>query len=77
MGSPTTRDSFVRRHPSVVATALYAVLCVPMYFWLKGPVGDAGTVSGSVVVSGLVIASIMFIPVLQAGIRRLTDPNLS
>jgi threonine/homoserine efflux transporter RhtA len=77
MGLATTRDSFVRQHPLAVAAALYAVLCVPMYFWLKGPVGDAGTVSGSVVVSGLVVASIMFIPVLQAGIRRLTDPNLS
>ncbi|SHG41078.1 hypothetical protein [Halobaculum gomorrense] len=75
MGTGDTRDKISRRYPTSVAVVVYAALCIPLYFWLEGPVGEAGTVDGSVAAIGLIIASIMFVPVVRAGIRRMTDPN--
>ena len=53
-----------------MATAVYAVVCVPAYFLLEGPVGTAGTVDGSVVVGGLVLGSILIVPMIKAVLRN-------
>lgn len=56
----------------VVSVVLYAILCVPAYIWLQGPVGDAGTVDGSLVVIALILGSIMFVPVIKSMVDKRT-----
>lgn len=70
MGSNNTNNGVAAKHPLVVATAVYAVLCVPSYFLLEGPVGTAGTVDGSVVIGGLVLGSILVVPMIKAVLRN-------
>ncbi len=69
MGSNSTNNGVTAKHPVLVATAVYAALCVPAYFLLEGPVGTAGTVDGSVVVGGLLLGSILIVPMIRAVLR--------
>lgn len=66
MRSSTTNNSVAAEHSVLVATAVYALLCVPAYFLLEGPVGNAGTVDGSVVIGGLVLGAIMIVPLIRS-----------
>ena len=71
MGTNSMNDGVTANHPVLVATAVYAALCVPAYFLLEGPVGDAGTVDGSVVIGGLVLGAILIVPIIKAVLRDL------
>lgn len=71
MGTNSMNDGVTANHPALVATAVYAALCVPAYFLLEGPVGSAGTVDGSVVIGGLVLGSILIVPIIKAVLRNL------
>ncbi|WP_227356459.1 hypothetical protein [Haladaptatus salinisoli] len=59
-------SKWVTNHPMGAAIIAYAFLSIPVYFWLEGPVGTAGTVDGSIVIAGLVLGSIMFVPIIKA-----------
>ena|SRR6056297_739741 len=59
-------SELVTEHSLAVAIVVYAVLSVPVYIWLEGPVGIAGTVDASVTVAGLVLGSILFVPIIKA-----------
>ncbi|WP_458189021.1 hypothetical protein [Haladaptatus sp. NG-WS-4] len=59
-------SEWVTNHPLGAAIVVYALLSIPFYFWLEGPVGTAGTIDGSIVVAGLVLGSIMFVPIIKA-----------
>lgn len=56
--------------PIKVAIITYAIICVPAYFWLEGPVDAAGTVGPGVVVIALLSGSLLFVPVINAGLKR-------
>lgn len=71
MGSGNMKSGFAARHSLLVATAVYVVLCIPAYFLLEGPVGNAGTVDGSVVIGGLVLGTILIVPIIRAMLRNL------
>lgn len=58
------------RHIVSVAIVLYALLCVPVFLWLEGPVGIAGTVEDSVVILSLALGGILFVPALMIWLRR-------
>ncbi|WP_254546747.1 hypothetical protein [Halomarina pelagica] len=58
--------------PLVVAVVAYAIVCVPAYLWLEGPVGNAGTVDGSVVIAALALGSILFVPIVKSVLERRT-----
>lgn len=75
MASATESQSsgIAQGNPLVVATVVYAIVCVPAYLWLEGPVGGAGTVDGSVAAIGLALGSIMFVPIIKAGIENRTS----
>ena len=49
-----------------IAIVVYVAICVPAYFWLQGPVGNAGTVDASVVIAALALGSIMLVPVIKS-----------
>ena len=70
MGANSTNNGVTANHPVLVATAVYAALCVPAYFLLEGPVGNAGTVDGSVVIGGLILGSILIVPLIKAVLRN-------
>ena len=59
-------SEWVADHPLATASIVYATLCIPVYFWLEGPVGIAGTVDASLVVAGLVLGAILFVPIIKA-----------
>lgn len=63
----------VQGNPLVVAIVAYAIVCVPAYLWLEGPVGGAGTVDGSVAAIALALGAIMFVPIIKAGIENRTS----
>ena len=58
-------SKWITAHPLPAAVVLYAILCIPTYLWLEGPVGTAGTVDASVVIAGLVLGSILFVPIIK------------
>ena len=62
-----------RSYPLALSIFAYAIACVPMYFWLEGPAGQAGSIEGSVAAIGLAIGAIMFVPVIKAGIENRTS----
>ena len=66
-GSPIRE--YVTEHQLGLATLIYALVCIPVYFWLEGPVGIAGTVDGSVVAIGLALGAIMVVPVVRSLLR--------
>lgn len=53
-------------HSLAVAIVVYALLSIPVYLWLEGPVDIAGTVDASLVVAGLVLGAIMFVPIIKS-----------
>jgi hypothetical protein len=63
-------SQWITEHPLAAAVVVYALASVPLYFWLEGPVGTAGTVDGSVVVAGLVLGAIMLVPIIKAGLTN-------
>lgn len=69
MSSHGTARGGLGSHPLLVAAALYVVIAIPAYFLLEGPVGTAGTVDPSVVVGGLLLGSIMIVPMLKAALE--------
>ena len=71
MGANSMNNGVTANHPVLVATAVYAALCVPAYFLLEGPVGNAGTVDGSVVIGGLILGAILVVPIIKAVLRNL------
>lgn len=75
MASATESQSggVLQSNPLVVAIVAYAIICVPVYFWLEGPVGQAGTVDGSVAAIGLAVGAIMFVPIIKATIDKRTS----
>ena len=75
MASATESQSggIVQEHPLVVAIVVYAIVCVPAYVWLEGPVGSAGTVDGSVAAIALALGAIMFVPIVKATLENQTS----
>jgi hypothetical protein len=63
-------SKWITAHPLPAAVVLYAIVCVPTYLWLEGPVGTAGTVDASVVVAGLVLGSILFVPIIKTALTN-------
>lgn len=61
-------SNWITEHSLTAAIIAYALLSVPVYFWLEGPVGIAGTVDASVVVAGLVLGSILFVPIIKSAL---------
>lgn len=61
-------QSFV--NPLTTAIVIYAIICVPAYLWLQGPVGTAGMVGPGVVSIGLALGSILLVPIIKAGLER-------
>jgi hypothetical protein len=57
---------WVTRHPLLSAVVIYAILCIPSYFWLQGPVANVGRVPVSVAIGGLVLGSILIVPVIMS-----------
>ncbi|UPV76742.1 hypothetical protein M0R89_21345 (plasmid) [Halorussus limi] len=59
-------SEWITEHSLAAALIVYAVLSIPVYIWLEGPVGIAGTVDASLVVAGLVLGSILFVPIIKS-----------
>ncbi|NEU58664.1 hypothetical protein [Halorussus sp. MSC15.2] len=59
-------SEWITEHSLAAALVVYAVLSIPVYVWLEGPVGIAGTVDASLVVAGLVLGSILFVPIIKS-----------
>ena len=57
---------WITEHSLAAAAIVYALLCIPAYIWLEGPVGTAGTVDASVAVAGLILGSILFVPIIKS-----------
>lgn len=54
----------------VLGTIIYVLLCIPAYFWLKGPIGFAGKVDGSVVIVAMITGSILLVPATARFLRN-------
>ena len=59
-------SNWIARHLLLAAIVIYALLCIPSYFWLQGPVGTAGRVPVSVAIGGLLLGSILIVPVIMS-----------
>lgn len=59
-------SSWITQHLLLTAVIIYALLCIPSYFWLQGPVATVGRVPTSVVIGGLVLGSILIVPVIMS-----------
>jgi hypothetical protein len=59
-------SEWITEHSLAAALIVYTVLSVPVYFWLEGPVGIAGTVDASLVIAGLVLGTILFVPIIKS-----------
>jgi hypothetical protein len=66
----TTIGRLLDGHILGVATVIYIIIAIPAYFLLEGRVGTAGTVDSSVVIAGLALGSIMFVPAIMAILRN-------
>jgi hypothetical protein len=75
MASTTeSRSAQVASSYSLALSVLaYAIVCVPVYFWLEGPVGQVGSIEGSVAAIGLAIGAILFVPIVKASIENRTS----
>lgn len=62
--------NWVAQHPLLVAVVIYALLCIPSYFWLQGPVETVGRVPVSVAIGGLVLGSILIVPVIVSLLKN-------
>lgn len=54
----------------LVAFAIYGLASLPVYFWIVGTVGDAGTIEGGVVMASLITGSLMFVPAIMSWLRK-------
>ena len=54
----------------LVAFAIYGLASLPVYFWIVGSVGDAGTIEGGVVMASLITGSLMFVPAIMSWLRK-------
>lgn len=59
-------SNWITRHSLLVSVVIYALLCIPSYFWLQGPVAEVGHVPVSVAIGGLVLGSILIVPVIMS-----------
>ena len=59
-------SEWITEHSLAAAIIVYALVSVPVYFWLEGPVGLAGTVDASVAIAGLVFGAILFVPIIKS-----------
>jgi hypothetical protein len=59
-------SSWITQHTLLAAVIIYALLCIPSYFWLQGPVGTVGHMPVSVAIGGLVLGSILIVPVIMS-----------
>ena len=59
-------SEWITEHSLAAAIAVYAVLSVPLYVWLEGPVGTAGTVDASLAAAGLALGAILFVPIIKS-----------
>lgn len=68
-------SNWITQHPLLAAIVIYALLCIPSYFWLQGPVGTVGRVPVSVAIGGLVLGSVLIVPVIMSllGTRFATE----
>ncbi len=57
-------------HVILVAIAIYVVASIPVYFWMVGTIGDAGTIEGGVVIAALVTGSLLFVPTIMGWLRK-------
>lgn len=55
-----------------VSMVAYLIAITPLYFWIKGPVGTIGTIQSSVAGIGLLLPSIVVVPLLSGYIKRRT-----
>lgn len=58
------------RHLIAASFLVYVIVCIPVYFWLVGPVGDVNTIDSNVVVASLAIGSIVFVPAIMPWLRK-------
>ncbi|MFB6124014.1 MAG: hypothetical protein ABEJ78_11225 [Haloferacaceae archaeon] len=49
---------------------MYAAICIPVYPWLQGPVGNAGTIDVSVALGGLLMGALLFVPIIRSKLVR-------
>lgn len=63
-------SEWITNHPLAAAIIVYTLVSIPVYFWLEGPVGIAGTVDGSVAAAGLVFGAIMFVPIIKVALTN-------
>lgn len=59
-------SNWITRHSLAAAIIVYALLSIPTYFWLQGPVGTVGRVPVSVAIGGLVLGTILLVPPLKS-----------
>jgi hypothetical protein len=59
-------SSWITQHLLLTAVIIYALLCIPSYFWLQGPVATVGHVPVSVAIGGLVLGSVLVVPVIMS-----------
>lgn len=57
-------------HVVAVAIAIYVVASIPVYIWMVGTVGDAGSIEGGVVMAALATGSLLFVPMLMGWLRK-------
>lgn len=57
-------------HMMAISIGIYVLAVVPIYFWLVGTVGVAGSIGGGVVIASLALGSLMFVPAIMAWLRK-------
>jgi len=57
-------------HTVAVAIAIYIVASIPVYVWMVGTVGDAGTIEGGIVMAALATGSLLFVPTIMGWLRK-------
>lgn len=58
--------AWMTNHSLTASALVYLLICVPVYLWLEGPVGGAGTIDGSIVLFGLATGTLLFVPIIKA-----------
>lgn len=60
------KSEWLSNHPLAASTLVYALLCIPVFVWLDGPVGSAGTVDTYTTIIALALGGILLVPVVQS-----------
>lgn len=66
----STAYRILDEHLVLVSVLVYALASVPVYFWIVGTVGDAGTIEGGIVIASLITGSLMFVPAIMSYLRK-------